>query len=385
MIPSEDEFPYAIRVVSEVMESNGSSSMASTCGSTLALMDAGVPLARPVSGVAMGLIQEEGKTVVLTDIQGLEDFLGDMDFKVCGTVKGITAMQMDNKATGLTPEILRQALMQAHEGRMLILDAMLEQIPAPRESTKESAPQIISIQIPTDKIRDVIGSGGKVIRGIQDDTGATIDIQEDGTVFIAGTNGAGDEAAERTGEAHASPMQIVPSGPAYRSEPGLRMFVDLIHCATRSVSVVSPYFIPDEALLSALTNAALKGVDVELFVSEESDQFLVGHAQRSYYEPLLKSGVRIHLYQAPTVLHSKYVMIDRRTVTIGSSNMDFRSFGLNYEVMLLAEDPGLAEMIAANDQRYRERSRELTLAEWIGKPWYAHYVDNVCRLGSALL
>ncbi|SEH61554.1 MULTISPECIES: polyribonucleotide nucleotidyltransferase [Atopobiaceae] len=197
VIPSEDEFPYTIRVVSEVMESNGSSSMASTCGSTLALMDAGVPLKRPVSGVAMGLIQEEGKTVVLTDIQGLEDFLGDMDFKVTGTTKGITAMQMDNKATGLTPEILKQALQQAHEGRMFILDAMLEQIPAPRENTKDSAPQIISLTIPTDKIRDVIGSGGKVIRGIQDDTGATIDIQEDGTVFIAGTNGAGDEAAER--------------------------------------------------------------------------------------------------------------------------------------------------------------------------------------------
>ena len=197
VIPSEEEFPYTIRVVSEVMESNGSSSMGSTCGSTLALMDAGVPLKRPVSGVAMGLIQENGKTVVLTDIQGLEDFLGDMDFKVTGTTKGITAMQMDNKATGLTPEILRSALMQAHEGRMFILDAMLEQIPAPREATKECAPQIISLQIPTDKIREVIGSGGKVIRGIQEDTGATIDIQEDGTVFIAGTNGAGDAAAER--------------------------------------------------------------------------------------------------------------------------------------------------------------------------------------------
>ena len=197
VIPSEEEFPYTIRVVSEVMESNGSSSMASTCGSTLALMDAGVPIKRPVSGVAMGLIQEEGKTVVLTDIQGLEDFLGDMDFKVTGTTKGITAMQMDNKATGLTPEILKQALQQAHEGRMFILDAMLDQIPAPREHTKETAPQIISLSIPTDKIRDVIGSGGKVIRGIQDDTGATIDIQEDGSVFIAGTNGAGEEAAER--------------------------------------------------------------------------------------------------------------------------------------------------------------------------------------------
>ena len=197
VIPSEDEFPYTIRVVSEVMESNGSSSMASTCGSTLALMDAGVPLKRPVSGVAMGLIQEEGKTVVLTDIQGLEDFLGDMDFKVTGTTKGITAMQMDNKATGLTPEILRSALMQAHEGRMFILDTMLDAIPAPRESTKDCAPQIISLQIPTDKIRDVIGSGGKVIRGIQDDTGATIDIQEDGNVFIAGTDGAAQDAAAR--------------------------------------------------------------------------------------------------------------------------------------------------------------------------------------------
>ncbi|MGN0286792.1 MAG: polyribonucleotide nucleotidyltransferase [Atopobiaceae bacterium] len=197
VIPSEEEFPYTIRVVSDVMESNGSSSMASTCGSTLALMDAGVPIKRPVSGVAMGLIQEEGKTVVLTDIQGLEDFLGDMDFKVTGTTKGITAMQMDNKATGLTPEIFRQALQQAHEGRMFILDAMLDAIPAPRETTKDSAPKILSLTIPTDKIRDVIGSGGKVIRGIQDDTGATIDIQEDGSVFIAGTAEASAEAASR--------------------------------------------------------------------------------------------------------------------------------------------------------------------------------------------
>ncbi len=195
--PYEDEFPYTIRVVSEVMESNGSSSMASTCGSTLALMDAGVPLKRPVSGIAMGLIQEEGKTVVLSDIQGLEDFLGDMDFKVTGTERGITAMQMDNKATGLTPEILSQALHQAHEGRAFILKTMLDAIPAPRETPKDTAPQIITIQIPTDKIRDVIGSGGKVIRGIQDDTGATIDIQEDGNVFIAGADGAAQDAAAR--------------------------------------------------------------------------------------------------------------------------------------------------------------------------------------------
>ena len=153
VIPSEEEFPYTIRVVSEVMESNGSSSMASTCGSCLALMDGGVPLKRPVSGIAMGLIQENGKTVVLSDIQGLEDFLGDMDFKVTGTSEGITAMQMDNKATGLTFEILRKALQQAKEGRAFILDAMLAEIAAPRENVRENAPHIITIHIPTDKIR----------------------------------------------------------------------------------------------------------------------------------------------------------------------------------------------------------------------------------------
>ena len=197
VLPSEEDFPYTIRVVSEVMESNGSSSMASTCGSTLALMDAGVPLKRPVSGIAMGLIQENGKTVVLSDIQGLEDFLGDMDFKVTGTSEGITAMQMDNKATGLTFEILQHALQQAKEGRAFILDAMLAEIAAPREAVRENAPHIITIHIPTDKIREVIGSGGKTIRSIQEDTGATIDIQEDGTVFIASCDAGGEEARAR--------------------------------------------------------------------------------------------------------------------------------------------------------------------------------------------
>ena len=197
VIPSEEEFPYTIRVVSEVMESNGSSSMASTCGSCLALMDGGVPIKRPVSGIAMGLIQENGKTVVLSDIQGLEDFLGDMDFKVTGTSEGITAMQMDNKATGLTFEILQHALQQAKEGRAFILDAMLAEIAAPREAVRENAPHIITIHIPTDKIREVIGSGGKTIRSIQEDTGATIDIQEDGTVFIASCDAGGEEARAR--------------------------------------------------------------------------------------------------------------------------------------------------------------------------------------------
>ena len=197
VLPDENEFPYAIRVVSEVMESNGSSSMASTCGSCLALMDGGVPLKRPVSGIAMGLIQEEGKTVVLSDIQGIEDFLGDMDFKVTGTERGITALQMDNKATGLTFDILRRALEQAKEGRAFILDKMLQVIPEPRHETRPTAPRIVSLQVPVDKIRDVIGSGGKVIRGIQDETGASVDIQEDGTVYVGGTADSVDAAVER--------------------------------------------------------------------------------------------------------------------------------------------------------------------------------------------
>ena len=197
VLPSEEDFPYTIRVVSEVMESNGSSSMASTCGSCLALMDGGVPIKRPVSGIAMGLIQENGKTVVLSDIQGVEDFLGDMDFKVTGTSEGITAMQMDNKATGLTMEILSQALQQAKEGRAFILDKMLAEIDGPREDVRENAPHIITIKIPVDKIREVIGSGGKTIRGIQEDTGATIDIQEDGTVFIGACDNGAEEAKAR--------------------------------------------------------------------------------------------------------------------------------------------------------------------------------------------
>ncbi len=174
VIPNEDDFPYAIRVVSEVLESNGSSSMASTCGSTLALMDAGVPIKAPVSGVAMGLIKEGDDVVILTDIQGIEDFLGDMDFKVCGTSQGITALQMDNKARGLSVDILSRALAQAKEGRAFILDAMLEQIAQPRETVRETAPRIETITIPVDKIREVIGSGGKVVRGIQEETGASM-------------------------------------------------------------------------------------------------------------------------------------------------------------------------------------------------------------------
>ena len=184
VLPSEEEFPYAIRVVSEIMESNGSSSMASTCGSTLALMDAGVPISRPVSGIAMGLIKEGDDVVILSDIQGLEDFLGDMDFKVCGTEQGITALQMDNKAKGLSVDILSAALTQAKEGRAFILSHMLEAIAEPRKEMKEHTPKIETIQIDKDKIRDVIGKGGEMIRSIQEQTGAEIEILEDGTTRI---------------------------------------------------------------------------------------------------------------------------------------------------------------------------------------------------------
>ena len=196
VLPDEEEFPYAIRVVSEIMESNGSSSMASTCGSTLALMDAGVPIKAPVAGIAMGLIKEGDDIVILSDIQGLEDFLGDMDLKVCGTEHGITALQMDNKAKGLSVDILARALAQAKEGRAFIMKAMLEAIDAPRAELSPYAPHIETIHIPSDKIRDVIGSGGKVIRGLQDETNTTIEIEEDGTVRIASIDAEGGAAAK---------------------------------------------------------------------------------------------------------------------------------------------------------------------------------------------
>ena len=197
MIPSVDEFPYCLRLVSEVMSSNGSTSQASVCGSTLALMDAGVPIKRPVAGVAMGLIKDvenTGKVAVLTDIQGLEDFLGDMDFKVAGTSQGITAIQMDIKIKGIDEAILRQALAQAYDGRMHILGKMLEVLPAPREHLSKYAPKIVSFTINPEKIGEVVGPRGKTINKIIEDTGVKIDIEDDGSVYIA-TEDA--EAAKR--------------------------------------------------------------------------------------------------------------------------------------------------------------------------------------------
>ncbi|URJ45892.1 polyribonucleotide nucleotidyltransferase [Paenibacillus polymyxa] len=195
VIPSETEFPYTIRLVSEVLESNGSTSQASICASTLAMMDAGVPIKAPVAGVAMGLIKDGDHVSVLTDIQGMEDHLGDMDFKVAGTAEGVTAIQMDIKINGIDRQILQDALKQAKEGRLFILSKMMEAIQKPREQLSPYAPKIMTMHINPDKIRDVIGAGGKIINKIIEETGVKIDIEQDGRVFIASTNQEMNEKA----------------------------------------------------------------------------------------------------------------------------------------------------------------------------------------------
>ncbi|WP_281017667.1 MULTISPECIES: polyribonucleotide nucleotidyltransferase [unclassified Minwuia] len=195
LMPAKDEFPYTIRIVSEVTESNGSSSMATVCGSSLAMMDAGVPLRRPVAGIAMGLILEGDEFAVLSDIIGDEDHLGDMDFKVAGTEAGVTSLQMDIKIAGITEEIMKIALAQAHEGRNHILGRMATAITSEREELRDTAPRITLIKVPTDKIRDVIGTGGKVIREITEQTGCKIDIDDDGSIKVASSDGAAAEKA----------------------------------------------------------------------------------------------------------------------------------------------------------------------------------------------
>ncbi|HJZ85903.1 MAG TPA: polyribonucleotide nucleotidyltransferase [Polyangia bacterium] len=195
ILPSYEDFPYTIRIVSEILESNGSSSMASVCGGTLSLMDAGVPVTAAVAGIAMGLIKESDRIAVLSDILGDEDHLGDMDFKVCGTRDGVTAIQMDIKIQGLSREILERALTQAREGRLFILDRMAEAIAAPRDDLSPHAPRIFTIRIKPDRIRDVIGPGGKMIRAIIEQTGVAIDVEDDGTISIASPDDAGARKA----------------------------------------------------------------------------------------------------------------------------------------------------------------------------------------------
>jgi len=197
MIPGEDQFPYTLRVVSDILESNGSSSMATVCGGTLAMMDAGVPIKAPVAGIAMGLVMDEksGKYAVLSDIAGAEDHYGDMDFKVAGTGTGITALQMDIKVSGVPTKVMKKALEQARQGRLFILDKMKEAISAPRQDISDYAPRIVTIRIPVDKIRDVIGPGGKMIRSIIERTGVKIDVEDDGRVNVASANGESAQKA----------------------------------------------------------------------------------------------------------------------------------------------------------------------------------------------
>jgi polyribonucleotide nucleotidyltransferase len=208
VLPSQDEFAYVIRIVSEILESNGSSSMATVCGTTLALMDAGVPIKRPVSGIAMGLIKEGDKVAILSDILGVEDHLGDMDFKVCGTEAGITALQMDIKIGGVTREILEQALGQAKAGRLHILGKMGEAIGEVRPELSSYAPRITTLKIHPDKIREIIGPGGKMIRSIQDTTGCKVDVEDDGTVRIASNSAEGAAAARQMIEGIVEEAQV---------------------------------------------------------------------------------------------------------------------------------------------------------------------------------
>jgi polyribonucleotide nucleotidyltransferase len=265
MIPGEDKFPYTIRLVSEVLSSNGSTSMGAVCGSTLALMDAGVPIEAPVAGVAMGLVTGEGgRYAVLTDIQGLEDALGDMDFKVAGTAHGITALQMDIKVRGLPYQILEEALAQAREGRLFILDKMLAVISEPRKELSQYAPSIVTIKIDPEKIGKVIGPGGKVIRKIQEEYGVKVDIQEDGTVYIAALDQLSGQSAVREIESLTEQVEIgkVYTGRVVRTEsygafveilPGVDGMVHISQLADyRAPSVEDVVRVGDEVMVMVI-------------------------------------------------------------------------------------------------------------------------------------
>jgi len=269
VIPEDDLFPYTIRVVSDILESNGSSSMATVCGGSLALMDAGVPISRAVAGVAMGLIMEGDSYAILTDISGIEDHLGDMDFKVTGTRTGITAFQMDVKIPGITREVMKQALEQARRARMKILDFMDGTISAPRSEISPYAPKIIQIKIPIDKIREVIGPGGKMIRHIQDETGAKIDIDDDGTVQIAAVDKeAGDKALEMINAITEEPevgkvykgivKSIVPFGAFVQILPGRDGLLHISELERRRVQRVE-----DVLKLGDEVNVKIIGIDRE--------------------------------------------------------------------------------------------------------------------------
>ena len=277
VLPSEEEFPYAIRTVSEILSSNGSTSQASVCGSTMALMDAGVPIKAPVAGVAMGLIKdvEHNRLAILTDIQGLEDFLGDMDFKVAGTEKGITAIQMDIKIKGIDEPILRQAIAQAREGRMFILGKMLECIPEVSKELSPFAPKIISFSIDPDKIREVIGSGGKVINKIIEETGVKIDITDDGKVFIASPNSEQADRAKgiimgiardpEVGDLYIGKVaRIITIGAFVELAPGKDGMIHISKLANRRVEKVEDVVNIGDTVKVEVIKISEKGIDLRL-------------------------------------------------------------------------------------------------------------------------
>lgn len=282
VMPSEEDFPYAIRVVSEITESNGSSSMASVCGSSLAMMDAGVPLTAPVAGIAMGLIKEGERFAVLTDILGDEDHLGDMDFKVAGTANGVTALQMDIKIQGITEEIMEIALEQAHEARQHILGEMNKVISESRESVSENAPSMATIKIDPDKIRDVIGKGGAVIRGITEETGASVDIDDDGNVRIYGEDADSRDAALEmvnaiTAEAEVGKLykgkvaRIVDFGAFVTILPGKDGLVHISQISQERVEDVNQYLTEGEEVLVKCTDLDARG-RIKLSIKEITEE-----------------------------------------------------------------------------------------------------------------
>ncbi|WP_130807051.1 polyribonucleotide nucleotidyltransferase [Senegalia massiliensis] len=270
VIPSVDEFPYTIRLVSEVLSSNGSSSQASVCGSTLALLDAGVPIKSNVAGIAMGLIKENDNVTVLSDIQGMEDFLGDMDFKVAGTEEGITAIQMDIKISGINREVLTEALRRAREGRLYILDKMNSVISTPRKELSPYAPRILTMEVNPDKIRDIIGPGGKTINKIIDETGVKIDIEDSGKVLIASENmEAGNKAIDmindivkevEVGEIYLGKVvKIMPFGAFVEVLPGKEGLVHISNIAKERVEKVEDVLSKDDEVLVKVTNIDKQG------------------------------------------------------------------------------------------------------------------------------
>ena len=282
VMPAEEDFPYAIRVVSEITESNGSSSMASVCGSSLAMMDAGVPVKAPVAGIAMGLIKEGDRFAILTDILGDEDHLGDMDFKVAGTAKGITALQMDIKIQGITEEIMELALEQAHAAILHILDEMNKVIAVARESVSDNAPAMAMLKIDPDKIRDVIGKGGSVIRGITEKTGASVDIDDDGSIRIYGEDAESRDAAvamvnEITAEAEIGKLymgkiaRIVDFGAFVTIIPGKDGLVHISQIAQQRVENVTDFLKEGEDVLVKVTDLDARG-RIKLSIKEITDE-----------------------------------------------------------------------------------------------------------------